>query len=303
MTHIYPSSRVLPYVYICTHKETGQFYIGYRAANVKLQKPSHLDLQSYKTSSKIVKPDFENYLWYIVAEFYDKDIAYDFEQQLIHENWGNPLLLNKSCHYKKSRFKCPTGIPCSTEKKNKIGSANKIKLTGITRSEEFKQKVSKANKGKVMSQETRDKLSKIVSDYHKATPRQVSDQTKEKLRIANKGRTMSEEQKKKISDAKRQRDKKSPMSQETKDKIALSLKKVIRSDDFKQKISIANKGKVISAEQRSKISNAQKERQKANPKQITAEHREKISKALSGRLRPEEVKRRISETKRLKSSQ
>ena len=53
---IYPSSKVLPYVYTCTHKESGKIYIGYRCAN-KL--PSHLDLPKYRTSSKIVKPKFK----------------------------------------------------------------------------------------------------------------------------------------------------------------------------------------------------------------------------------------------------
>ena len=160
---IYTSAKAMPYVYMCIHKETSQFYIGYRVKNVKLGKPSHIDFPEYKTSSKLVNPNFENFTWAIIAEFYEETDAYDFEQYLIHQHWNDPLLLNESCHFNGSRFRNPGGIPCSEETKRKIGAANKIKLTGITRSEEFKQKISEANKGKVVSQTTKDKLSKIVS--------------------------------------------------------------------------------------------------------------------------------------------
>jgi hypothetical protein len=91
---IYSSDKAVPYVYICTHKETNQFYIGYREKNVKLNRPSHLDLPEYKTSSTTVNPDFHDYTWTIVAEFFDPSHAYTFEQQLIFDNWENPLLLN-----------------------------------------------------------------------------------------------------------------------------------------------------------------------------------------------------------------
>jgi hypothetical protein len=67
-------------------------------ANVKLNIPSHLDLPEYKTSSKIVNPDFHDYTWTIVAEFFDPSHAYTFEQQLIYDNWNNPLLLNGRYH-------------------------------------------------------------------------------------------------------------------------------------------------------------------------------------------------------------
>ena len=95
---IYTSTKAVPYVYICTHKETNQFYIGYRERNVKLNIPSHLDLPEYKTSSKVVHPDFHDYTWTIVAEFFDPSHAYTFEQQMIFDNWDNPLLLNQRYH-------------------------------------------------------------------------------------------------------------------------------------------------------------------------------------------------------------
>lgn len=90
----YNSTRSCPYVYICTHKTSNEFYIGYREKNVKYNLPSDQDLPKYKTSSKKVRARFDEYSWKILAEFTAGDDAYDFEQQLISENWNNPLLLN-----------------------------------------------------------------------------------------------------------------------------------------------------------------------------------------------------------------
>lgn len=215
---------IYSYVYMCIHKETKEFYIGYRSKNVKANKPAHIDFPNYKSSSKIVKSNFNNFTWFIVAEFHNDNDAYDFEQYLIYKHWDNPLLLNKACHYNKSRFKYLGGIPCSNEKKIKIGNANRIKLTGIKRSDDFKLKISKATKGRKHSQETKDKLSKIVTENHKINPRIWTEESKRKLSDSNKGRKMSNEQKKKISIAKRLRDKERPMSDETKRKISESLK-------------------------------------------------------------------------------
>jgi hypothetical protein len=90
---MFQSTKVLPYVYMLTHKMTGQFYIGFRCAN-KL--PSSRDLgEVYYTSSKFVKNNFSNFDFIILAEFFDKDFAYEFEQNLIKENFNNPLILNK----------------------------------------------------------------------------------------------------------------------------------------------------------------------------------------------------------------
>ncbi len=69
---IYTSEKILPYVYKGTHKETGKIYIGVRYASAKTRKnlPSHIDLYNYKTSSRIVKPIFDQFDWIIVAEFF-----------------------------------------------------------------------------------------------------------------------------------------------------------------------------------------------------------------------------------------
>lgn len=104
---LYPSLKVKPYVYICSDKETGEFYIGYREKNVALCRTSNIDLPLYKTSSKKIRLRFDNFNCWIVAEFESGNDAYDFEQQLIFENWDSPLLLNRQYRLSdgKKRFK------------------------------------------------------------------------------------------------------------------------------------------------------------------------------------------------------
>jgi hypothetical protein len=155
----YSSTKAVPYVYICTHKDTNQFYIGYREANVKLNRPSHLDLPEYKTSSTTVRPDWSDYTWIILAEFFNPSHAYSFEQQLIYDNWDNPLLLNGHCNIGKNQFrpsgpspkKGKPGKPHSDETRQKLSDAKKGKPNGRKgkpHSDESKKKISDAKKGK-----------------------------------------------------------------------------------------------------------------------------------------------------------
>ena len=104
--NIYTSSKALPYVYMGTHNMTGKFYIGYREKNTT---PSSSDLYKYRTSSKIVKPNFKDYNWTIIAEFFSGNDAYDFEQQLISECWGDPRLINRNVQHGRKRFKSHKG--------------------------------------------------------------------------------------------------------------------------------------------------------------------------------------------------
>lgn len=115
---IYTPIQARPYVYMCTHKTTGQFYIGYRELNVKLKRPATEDFPKYKTSSKIVRPHFQDYDWKIVAEFDSGTEAYAFEQQLILEHWDNPLLINEQYRLPSGTkaFKAKPG--CNKGKKN-----------------------------------------------------------------------------------------------------------------------------------------------------------------------------------------
>ena len=181
---IYTSDKAVPYVYVCTHKETDQFYIGYREKNVKSNTPSHLDLPEYKTSSKIVNPDFSNYTWTIVAEFFDPSHAYIFEQQLICDNWGNPLLLNG--YYRLGKIK---------QFRNSGPNGRKGKPTGKQQNPSSKPSWNKGgtswNKGIPTSDATKEKQSAAlvgVPSKTKGIKRDpCSDETKQKMRDAKKG--------------------------------------------------------------------------------------------------------------------
>lgn len=77
------NKKILPYVYRCTHKETGRFYIGYRYRNWK---PSHEDFGiHYFTSNEYVRNNFDEFSYEIIAEFFNKKDAFKFESQLISE--------------------------------------------------------------------------------------------------------------------------------------------------------------------------------------------------------------------------
>ena len=137
------TTKILPYVYKLTHKITSKFYIGVRWVNIY---PSGLDLGiRYKTSSKYVKPVFEEFNYEIVAEFFNHEDAIDFEQQSIAENWNNPLLLNKAIQVTK-KFRC-TGHSEETKAKMSIAKMSIAKKGKPPN-----------NKGKKLSNETREKI-------------------------------------------------------------------------------------------------------------------------------------------------
>jgi hypothetical protein len=203
---IYESTKVLPYVYKLTHKETGQFYFGSRWANIV---PSSEDLGiKYFTSSKYVKPMFYDFHIDILAEFFDYKDAYLFEQDMILENWNNPLKLNKKVHKNKEiLWMCPEvsplkGVPKSkesiskmkqTKHKNKKSAWNKgLKLT------EEKYKVGgRKSKGNIRTEESKQKQSLSTRGIPK------SEEHNRKNSLALSGRKFSEEHKINISLAKR----------------------------------------------------------------------------------------------------
>jgi len=133
------STKVMPYVYMCIHKKTGKFYIGYRCANVSYNRPSHLDFPKYKSSCKEIKQNFSEYDWIIIAEFFDSDSAYDCEQLSIYENWNNTLLMNENCFHLKKRFKSK---PLTAVHKKAISAAQSKPKT-----DKHKKKLSEANIG------------------------------------------------------------------------------------------------------------------------------------------------------------
>lgn len=73
----------LPYVYRCTERDTGQFYIGYRFKNTV---PASEDFGvHYFTSNQYVKENFDKFDYEIIREFPDRKSAFAYETQLIRE--------------------------------------------------------------------------------------------------------------------------------------------------------------------------------------------------------------------------
>lgn len=155
-----------PYVYKGEHKVSREIYIGYREKNTD---SGIDDLVKYRTSSKKVNPIFDEFEWIVVAEFDNGNDAYDYEQKLIYEQWNNPLLLNKNCHYRQKRFKS---------------------TIGRFHSDETKQKISDAHTGKKRKKFTKDTLKKMSLAQ---SGRALSDSTKDKIRKARTGTTQSPE--------------------------------------------------------------------------------------------------------------
>lgn len=209
----YVSDIARPYVYLCVHKETQQFYIGYRYKNTA---PSNVDFPTYKTSSKSVRESFDRFAWVILAEFADKESAYDFEQALIYEHLDDPLILNQQCHHGKQRWNFSrTGIKESAETRLKKSIARRGELNpmygkdrsganstflGKKHSEETKARISKTQTGKKASDETKAKLREAA----KTRPPQ-SQETIEKRRQHHIGAKRTEETKLKISQRAKER--------------------------------------------------------------------------------------------------
>jgi hypothetical protein len=79
---------------MCKEKNSPYFYIGYRYRNFV---PSSDDLGTYYfTSNQYVSDNFNNFESYILAEFFNKNDAYEFETILIQET---------SSEYQINRFK------------------------------------------------------------------------------------------------------------------------------------------------------------------------------------------------------
>jgi len=126
---IYRSTKAMPYVYICIHKITNEFYIGYREHNVKVNRVSSLDIFSYKTSSKAVRKQFTDFDVTIIAEFFHGVDAFEFEQNLIAQHWGNPLLLNRQYRLPNGKTKFLSNTGYWTGKKNPAVSASNSRRT------------------------------------------------------------------------------------------------------------------------------------------------------------------------------
>jgi hypothetical protein len=86
-----------PYVYKCTEKETGRFYIGYRYSN---KVPAMEDFGvHYFTSNEYVKNNFDKFEHEIISEFSDRKSAFAYETKLINETKCE-LQINANKHNK-----------------------------------------------------------------------------------------------------------------------------------------------------------------------------------------------------------
>ena len=163
------SMNIYPYVYRLDHPVTGEFYIGYRSAN---KVPAEQDLgQKYFTSSKVVKPRFNEFQITIVAEFFCAESAWDFEQELIFESWESNRVssLNLSCYFNSKKKFLPPKV-LSEEHKRKIGNSNKGR--------------PKASR-KPISEETRNKM-RLARIKIMSIPRPpISEETRNKMRLSH----------------------------------------------------------------------------------------------------------------------
>lgn len=153
---------ILPYVYKLTHKTTNQFYIGFRKSN-KLKSEFDLGFKYFSSSKTIKELGFENFHIEIIAEFFDPKDAYDFEQNLIKENFKNPLILNKRHHAdSKEKYNFLISRNMSGENNPMYGISRTGKTNPFynkTHSTETKNKLRDINLGKKYSISTKIKHS------------------------------------------------------------------------------------------------------------------------------------------------
>lgn len=198
---------ILPYVYILTDRDTGQFYIGYRYKNVALQLSSSDDLGSvYFTSCKhISKHNFSRFDIHIVAEFFDKKDAYWFEQQLIKDNKKNSFMINKHYQDPDSKMKEFVNFGHSAET---IG-----KMTGLKRSESFSEYRRKVMTGGIpwntgLTKDTDSRVAEVARKRKAyGNPHQIGQKHSveriKKVKDALTGRSMTDEERIKMSVAKK----------------------------------------------------------------------------------------------------
>jgi len=163
---------ISPYVYLGTHKTTGQFYIGVRYSNQRKNLSPEDDLgKVYYTTSKKVKPIFNEFNWTILAQFISKEDALEFEEFLISENWKNPLLLNKNKGGK--RFHRPDVYV--RKPKNQVKKGRSKAMKDHWANEEFRQKQIAKRKQTHSSTQFRENHSKVM--------KAVSQQSKNICRV------------------------------------------------------------------------------------------------------------------------
>ena len=181
---MYKSTKSKPYVYLCTHKISKQFYIGYRESNTKLNRTSDVDFPMYQSSSKFVKNNFKDFEWVILAEFESGKDAYEFEHQLIYENWQNPLLLNKHCCHNGHNFR-RTSPPW-----------NKGMISPYKRTSETKKKIKEKRANQIMGPSSLK--GKTLHDIHGSKANEIRKKISKSLKIATNAPEIKEKRRNKM---------------------------------------------------------------------------------------------------------
>lgn len=190
---MYKSSKSLPYVYVCTNAQTKEYYIGSRWAN-KVPSSDDLGKKYFTSTKKISKENINQFELEVIAEFFSSSDAWEHEQQMICECWGDPLLINgnyrKNCKvhfrniggYKLTEDQCKNRRkPLSAKGREVIAAANRKRLA----KEEERQKLRKPKSEETKMQmrlacklrpgpttETKNKLSEYNKKNNIAPPSQ-----------------------------------------------------------------------------------------------------------------------------------
>lgn len=176
----------MAYVYKCTNKINGIFYIGSRWKNELT--PSEDLGYKYFTSSKVInKTNISEYAIEILKEFESAAEAWDYEQILIRDNFADPLIINQFFLIGgKKQFRNIGGYNLSEETKAKqrkpkseqgrknIGDANRLRLA---------KEDERAKLRKPKSEETRQRMKiaqKLKGGPTKETSKKISDTNKAK---------------------------------------------------------------------------------------------------------------------------
>lgn len=186
-------NEALPYVYKGVHPETGEFYIGSRTAN---KEPWDIDLPKYRTSSRHVKPRFDEFEWKLLMVFSSKTCAYDYEQYLIYQELGNPLMLNRSCNYENKKRFTPIGTKRTPEQIEKHRQCILGRKQTPEEIEKRRLSMIGKTKGKKFTDEHKEKL-RLAKLGKKHSPEHIEKCRQARIGLL-KGRARSEEMKQQI---------------------------------------------------------------------------------------------------------
>lgn len=236
-------------IYKLVCKISGKIYIG-KSVNIRTRLCAHKNCKTgrYHFDNAIIKYGWENFDVSILEIFKDFDKVRDNNDLLMRESFYIELYdsTNREKGYNVCKFSTDkTGTmrgPHSEETKQKMSLASKGKPKskahsnhcrtanlGKKHSEGTKKKISEGNLGKEFSDETKKRMKES------ALKRGISKETREKMKLSRAGKPRK------------------PHSEETKEKMR-KVKRVKHAEETKQKMSMIKLGKVLSDETKDKIS-------------------------------------------------